>query len=498
VSENNENIPLGEMMRKLKKGSVQKRSSMSEGGERVTRADGSEAIRVKSNKRRSIQPKKEKEQKSNKRKVILIALAVALLLLSVISFSILLGYFNGNRFKSKVTETIVNVSGAEVELGKLDVSPASAKLSKINLKWSGEDTLIKNLKLKGINADYGILAFIGGGLGGSALGIQKADLVIEMCKNKPRLNTVPERPVDFKFGLYQCSELNIDFGRSSLWSFKKGSASYRVSDKNNDQFSIGGGDLKVPKLGDFEVQAGLVSFAANGAQVYLDLKSEGQAGRLNVDGMVGYTEGSPVDLKIGLKDYPLKDWIDSRARRFFSGEIQTGEGTLKMKLGDIESFDVTIKITSRLMRVNDFEFVKTLSEYLQKEYYIRPDFVDESKVTVNWAKGRVEFTEIDLVQDAQMRIKGSFGIDENDEMSGSLKVGLPVMVMPAMKGNFLKKVFSEDDGEYIWANVIIGGKASAPKDNLDEMLLNASIKESKIKGDEGVESLELKFKKLTE
>ena len=51
----------------------------------------------------------------------LILAAVILLLLSVISFIILLGYYNGNRFKTKVIETIVNVSGAEVKLGRLDV-----------------------------------------------------------------------------------------------------------------------------------------------------------------------------------------------------------------------------------------------------------------------------------------------------------------------------------------------------------------------------------------
>jgi len=495
VSEDNENIPLDEMMRKLKKGSVQKRSSRVAGGERVVRADGSEAIKVKSKKRRSIQSK---IKKGNKRKVILIAAAVALLLLSVISFSVLLGYFNGNRFKSKVTETIVNVSGAEVELGKLDVSPASAKLSKIDLKWSGKDTLIKTLKLKNIDADYGMLAFIGGGWGGSAVGIEKADLVIEMGKNNPHLNTVSERPVDFKFGLYQCSEVNLDFGENSLWSFKKGSVSYRVSNENNDQFSIDSGDLKVPKFGDFKVQAGLVSLNVDGAQVYLGLKSESQVGSVNVDGTVGYTEGSPVELKIELKDYPLKDWIDPRARRFFNGKIQTGKGILKMELGDMESFDIITKITSRLIRVNDFEFVKTISEHMQEEYYLKPDFVDESKMTMKWTKGRIEFTDIDLLQDAQMRIKGNFTIDENDQMSGTLKVGLPVMVISTKRGKVLKEVFSEDDGEYIWADVIISGKASTPRDNLDEMLQGASIKESKINGDKGDKLFELKFKKLTE
>jgi hypothetical protein len=497
VSENNEKIHLDEMIRKLKKSSVQKLSIKAEGGERVVRADGSEAIKVQSKKRRNIQPRKEKERKSNRLKVKLILAAVILLLLSVISFIILLGYFNGNRFKTKVIETIVNVSGAEVELSRLDVSPASAKLSTINLKWSEADTLIKNLKLKGISADYGMLAFIGGGWGGSAVGVESADLVLEMGKNNPRLNRAPARPVDFKFGLYQCSELNVNFGKGSLWSFKKGSVSYRVSDGNDDQFSVDNGNLKVPKFGDFKVQTGLVSLAADSAQVYLNLKSEDQMGDFNIDGVVGYSEGSPVDLNIELKDYSLKNWIDPRARRFFNGEIQTGKGTLKMKLGDIESFDITMKITSRLIRVNDFEFVRAISEYLQEEYYVKPDFVDESKMTMIWTKDKVIFTDIELLQDTQMRIRGNFMIDANDLMSGTLKVGLPAMVISTKRGAVLKEVFSEDDGEYIWADVIISGKSSTPRDNLDEMLKEASIKKSPVKVDAGAELFELKFNKLT-
>jgi hypothetical protein len=190
--------------------------------------------------------------------------------------------------------------------------------------------------------------------------------------------------------------------------------------------------------------------------------------------------------------------MDPRARRFFSGGIQTGKGTLKMKLGDIDSFDITTKITSRLIKVTDFDFIKTLGEYLQADYYLRPDFVGESKMTMLWTKGRIEFTDIDLLQEAQMRIKGNFIIDENDQLSGTLKVGLPVTVLSTKRGKVLKEVFSEDDGEYIWADVTIGGKASTPSDDLGEMLQAASIKESGIKDGEEIESPEQKFKRLTE
>ncbi|MGJ8658182.1 MAG: hypothetical protein ACSHX6_17190 [Akkermansiaceae bacterium] len=492
MSENNENIPLDEMMRSLKKGANQKRSSKIEGGERVVRADGSEAIKVKSKKRRTVQPKKEIEKKSNKRKVIFIAAAIGLILISVIGFSVLLGYFNGNRFKSKVNDTIANVTGATVELGKLDVSPASAKLTKVDLRWSGENSLVRSLKVEDINADYGVLAFVGGGWGGSAVGVARAELNLEMGKSNPRLNTKAERPLDFKFGLYQCSLLNVNFGEDSLWSFKNGSISYRVSQENDGQFSIDSGDLVIPSFGVFEVSNGLVNCELDGAQIYLGLESQEHHGIINVDGTTGYAEGSPIDLKVVLQNYSLREWVDPRVRRFLRGKIVSGEGTLKMKVGDVDSFNISTDLTTGVIAVSDFEFLKTVASLLEDDFYPNPRFDNQSKMTMKRTKRKIEFTKIDLIQDGQMRIKGEFTVDESNLMTGSFRVGLPVVLLSTKIGKELKSVFNDDDGEYIWAEVNLSGDVSLPKDDLDEQ-----FKEVAIKSGSQVPMFEQKFEELT-
>ena len=333
MSNNNKNMPLDEMMRNLKKGGHQKRSEKIEAGELVIRADGSEAIKVKSKKRRSVQPKEEAEKKSIKRKVIIIASLIGVLLLSVIAFSVLLGYFNGNRFKSKVNETIVNLSGADVELGKLDVSVDSAKLTKIDLSWPAGSTVLKNVRLEGVNADYGVLAFIGAGWSGSAVGVERAEIELEMEQEKPGLNTKLERPVDFKFDLYQCPILDIDFGEGSLWSLKGGAASYRQSEEGEGQFSLDAGRFTIPVFGVFNVRNGLLNFKSNQAELYLGLESEDHSGVINLDGTSGYAKGDLVELKTDLEDYSLNEWVDPKVRRFLSGRILSGEGTFKMKVG---------------------------------------------------------------------------------------------------------------------------------------------------------------------
>lgn len=477
MSENNDNIPLDEMMRNLKKVAHQKQSRKVEGGELVVRADGSEAIKVKSKKRRSVQPKKEIEKKNAKRKVMLIAGVIGLVILSFIAFSVLLGYFNGNRFKSKLSETIANVSGADVELGKVDVNPASAKLSKIDLKWSDPDSLLKSLVLDRVNAHYGVLAFLGGGWHGSAVSIEKAELNVEMGKSNPKLSSKSERPVDFEFGLYQCLALDVDFGKGSLWDFKNGSVAYRVSDELDDQLSIDDGELTIPTFGEFSVKNGLVSFDSDSAQVFLTIESSEHAGIISVDGSVGYTEGSQIELKTQLQNYSLREWIDPRARRFFNGEITSGEGTLKMKLGDMDSFDITTEVSTKEVGISDFEFINTLAQLLvEDDYYANPKFTDQSKMAVSRKQSKIEFSGIDLIQNEHMRIKGDVAIDESNLISGSIRVGLPVVLVSSKRGEVLKSVFSDDDGEYIWAEVNLGGEASQPSDDLDEQFKAAAIK----------------------
>ncbi len=485
-------MPLDEMMRNLKKGANQKRSEKIEAGELVVRADGSEAIKVKSKKRRSVQPKEESEKKSIKRKVVIIAGVIGVLLLSVITFSVLLGYFNGNRFKSKVSETIVNISGADVELGKLDISADSAKLTKIDLNWLGGSTVLKSLRLEGVNADYGVLAFIGTGWSGSTVGVERAELKLEMEQSNPRLNTNIERPVDFKFDLYQCSILDVDFGKGSLWDFKGGMASYRQSEEGEGQFSVDGGKFTVPMFGVFNVKNGLLSFKPNQAELYLGLESEDHSGILNLDGTCGYTKGDLVELKTDLQDYSLNEWVDPKVRRFLSGKILSGEGTFKVNVGDIDSFDILTKLKMRELRVNDFEFISTIAQLLEDSSYTSPVFRGKSTLIMRRSKGVSAFTDIDLKQKSLMRIKGNFRIDENNLMTGSLKVGLPVMVLATKNGKEIKKVFAEDDGEYVWADVNLGGEVSLPADDLDEQFKSQLIK----RGDQ-VPSFERKFEDLT-
>jgi hypothetical protein len=477
VSKNNNNIPLDEMITDLKQGAYQKKSRNVEDGELVTRADGSKAIRKKSRKRRTDQPKKEIEKKNTKRKILLIVSAIGLLVLLAITYTFLLGYYNGNRFKSKLNDTLTSVSGADVELGKLDVNPSSAKLSKIGLQWSSSESLLKSLNLDRITAQYGILGFAGVRWSGDTVTIGKGELKLEMGSNSPKLVRSSDKPLDIDFNVYQCLDLSVDFGDDSLWKFDKGSINYRVSEELESQLSIDDGDLVVPNFGEFEVRSGLLSFSDEHTDIYLSLEQTGHSGIISVDGTVGYTEGSKIDLKTKLQKYPLGEWIDPRARRFIQGQISSGEGSFEMIVGEVNSYKTKTEASSKLIEIKGFEFINTLAQILvDDDYYSNPRFISKSSLAINRTNNRIEFSDVDLVQDGQMKIQGNFIIDDANLLSGNLRIGIPIMLLSEKEANSLKAVFKENGDEYIWTEVNLGGDVTQPRDDLDEQFKAAEIR----------------------
>ena len=480
MSENNDNISLDEMMRNLKRGEVKKKAVDIESGKRVVRADGSEAIKVRTKKRRSVQPKEEAEQKSAKRKIILIVSVISLLLLSMIAYSVFLGYYNGSKFKSDMHQSVVNISGANAEIGTLDVGSTTSSLSKIQLTWNDEGSVLKEFNLSTLVADWGVLDMVSGGFGNSTVGILDADLKIELSDSFSNLNISNERPFDYPFSLYQCSLLNIDFGGSPHWSFENGSVSYRPNKEESGnfkgQFSVDRGDFKIPIFGEFKVRNGLIELDRQQAKVYLGLESEEYGGKINIDGVSGYVRNSSVDFKTKIKDYVLKGLLEPKTRRFFHGHVESGEGIFKMNIGDLDGFEMSSKLIMRDVRLTDFPFIRSLADLVVEGHYANPALSDKLSMTLRRSKKVTEFVDIDFKQEDFMWLKGDLSINELNLVNGELKLGIPVTFLSGKNGKLLRSVFADDDGEFIWTTVKISGDLSVPKDDFSQQVNKFTIK----------------------
>ncbi len=466
------------MMQNLKRGSDNKdiRSAnpdLAKDGVMVTRADGSKALKVKSRKRRSTQPKKEKEKKNTRNKVILLCSSLFMLLLAGIAFVITLSYYNGNKFSEKVVTTIESKSGAEVKVGGLALSPAKASMKQLTFDWVSPNSVIDSLKLDSLDAGYGIFSFIGGSWSGPEVLADSGEMKLYMLDAPDQISPSGETPVEFSFDTYKCNKLTATIGEQNDWLVTNTQANFSIDANGGKQVYLYGGELKAPLFEDHKIKSGVIEIKQTYADLSLVLQPENGDGTISLAGEVGYRNASKISLVTKFSNVAMSGWVDLKTKRFMHGEITKGEGFFKMKLGDIESKEILTHVESDKIGVSTFAFVETLSLEMKDSFYSRPSFTSGSKFSMNWLKDKVVFSDIKLVETSQMELKGSFEVHKSGDIKGEMKIGIPIVSLSPLEVRRLKKIFKEDDGDLLWTDITIGGTLASPTDDLSDQFARA-------------------------
>ena len=125
-----------------------------EDGELVTRADGSQAIRVRKKKRRTRQPHKEERRNQLRARMFQVSGALILLLLAI--------FAAGSRHRLRQQRAVPRKAGrtksrrstgAEAELRQFRMNPSTANASGLTLTWP-QGNVLETLTLRGIKAEH--------------------------------------------------------------------------------------------------------------------------------------------------------------------------------------------------------------------------------------------------------------------------------------------------------------------------------------------------------
>ena len=478
MSENEENISLDEMMKNLKRDDRRAKAAELGEGELVTRSDGSKALKVKTRKRRSEQTKKSSSSKSMKRKLIALGSLVTLLILAGIGFAFLLGYYNGTRFNAKLKQAITANTGAEAELSTMQVSVSRAKIGKLKLDWQGELGLIKSIEAKSLNADYSGFSFLGGGWTGSELAASTVNVKLNLVDSQPAFNLTSGPSVDYAFRVYLSPIVNVDFAGSSEWEISETAVEVQKNEAGEQQVYINGGGFKTP-MGSFRIKNGLLKFDGSKANINLRVTPLDSNGSIKFVGDVGYVKGSPILLNTDFEKIALASWIDPSTKRFFDGEITRGNGTISFQLGDTKRVNISTKVISNSIQLDQFAFISELDVRLSDKYFNKPNFTNGSSARVIWSPDVTKVTEINLVEEAKLKVKGQFQIKkQTGALSGQFQLGIPFETIERTKLALFREVFDRSEGHFVWATIQLSGSVTSPKDNL-EAQFKAAIKKFK-------------------
>lgn len=470
-----EHVSIDEMMDHLKRrGNREGHSATSEehqeklrNGKVVVRSDGSKAIKVRSRRRRTNQQKKEPEKSQAKRNIIVVGALIVLLLVGGVAYTMLLAYYNGNAFHDKVVDSIEKESGAEVELGSMEVGLVHAKASNAILTW--DDFIIKKIKLEHLNAGYGISAFVGGGWSGKEITAAKATVNLDMVKDVETINR-SKGALDANFQKIRSSKSAVRFGKSTKWWINDTALSLELKGDSYQRLHLDGGEFKSALREDLKISSGSIDFNENSCDVILRLGQEKSAGSILLEGEVGYVEGSEVKMEMKLDSVTLAPFLNSGLRRLFDGKVSAEIANLSMKVGDDSVEQFTINVNEGELEMKEFAFLNELKHVMENAYFTDTFYFSQSQAVIQKKDGKVSFTDLKLEED-KMSVTGNVTVSEDGTVSGLLKVGIAYEVLSdSSNAEKLETIFTERVGGYAWADANIRGVLGRPKDDLADKL----------------------------
>lgn len=470
-SQGTEHYSPEEMMARLKRNERQKRQSKSsnEGGELVTREDGTQVVKVRRRKRRSKQPEKTKKKTSPKIKWAILGSVVGIILLLIIGTIFIIAKYNSSSFKKETEANITNLSGAShAELTQMRVTPVSAKAKKVELSWD-QHSFLKSAVFHHLEADILATSFVSSDWIGEEIVASQAKVFLQAPTSSVEADNDPVLS-PYKFESYRCNQLDLCFGTDksapkiagmqvSLWTLPDGRSQIVF---NNGRMLIGGW----PEL---SIASGIATLNRTDTEIEALLEAnETHKGELMIKGRIKKDTSKPVVLDVKAKDYPIQELLGKGLGRIIQGEITSDMGALRYKYNEPikDALSFIMPFHSTEIRMTELPMFSDLKDLTGDTQYVRPIFNDCSGTMMRTSEG-VTIDNIDFKSTSVITLTGKISVSAKGKMSGSLTVGLPRRLFDETK---VPTGFSgPHDGVYT-ARVTISGTIHNPYDNLNELL----------------------------
>lgn len=491
-----EKYSIDEIMERLKASP----SENPEDGELVTRADGSQAIRVRKRKRRTAQPHKEQSLRSRRSRIIQVALALSLVILAVLTIGAGVIYANSKPFREGLVEKIGKSSGAKADLAQFRMNPQTANAASLTLDWPAGNVL-KNLFLRGVNAEVFPTSFFGKSMNGEEVTFGESTLALQLPKQGESLRFTAasegELPINFKRYRAPVFNLRLDGQDGSIFALWKTEASLSAQTATGlPQLRLYRGELGVKGWPKLRMDRSLIEFRGNEINIVgLRLQHEtDDRGALAFSGTIApYQPEKLSSLSVSIESFPITGIAGPSLGRLVYGRVDSVSSTksnyLSFKPSDDASpvMEVAFGVTpTATIELQGFPFLLALSQLLDgDEWFQKPVFESDATGVILREKGTVSFRNLNFENKARMAVRGDLSLAANQSLSGTLKIGIPETMIP--KGSRLLSILGPMQDGFRWVDVKIGGSATAPTDNFKDIYAQSEPPREKTPGGLGPE-----------
>jgi hypothetical protein len=476
-----ENFSIDEIIDRLK--NSQNEDPLSD-GELVTRADGTQAIRVRRRKRRSHQPHKDERKRRRHTRMIQVSAVLLVILVGAFTFGSAIIYANSVPFRQKILRIIGTSSGAEVKIEQFRVNPARALAGRVILKWP-EGNALRELTLRTASADISPLSFLGKSLVGSEITFNQGALNLSAPQAGEPLRVLPPGTgsKQLHFDRYVIPKLQVIFGNSpqpvlmlqdSEASFEPKYASARP------QLLLNRGEIVFRGWPKTRLDRAHIEFRGNEVDIVgMRLFHQGHnRGIMELEGTVfPYALDRPSVLSVRMDSYPIAGIAGAEMERLISGTLSTvplpKSNYLSFKCGSEGDATLSLSfqnLSPRPLEIRGFPFLMNLARVMEDNWYERPVFEVEATGALLRTSSYVTLKELDLQNKDRMAVRGRLTLTSDRHLSGELRIGIAPAMVETCPDRRLHVLAGPVEDGFRWFTLKIDGSPTVPKDNFLALL----------------------------
>lgn len=459
-----------------------------EDGELVTRADGSQAIKVRKRKRRTQQPHKEERKHHHRIRMVQVAVVLALLLAAIVGAGTAIVYANSAPFREQLLRNLAQSSGARAAVEQFRMSPTTANAEQVSLAWPDGNAL-GSLTLRKVRANISPLSFLGQALTGDEVTCGDASLNLRFpLAGKPMRDApAPGGNLPVRFESYATSRAAMLLGdpAAPLVRLQDAEGSfYPVGPNGHAQLLLNRGDITISGWPKLRMDRSHIEFRGTDIDVVVMrlLHETDNRGVFELAGTISpHAAGRSSLLAIRLEAYPLSGIAGPELARLVAGRIDTTDSSKANLLTIIpgENPDASLAIAfhnslTSSFDLNGFPFLLGLARALRDPWFERPVFESDVSGVLRRAQGHVALSDLSMETKGRMAMRGSLTLNADHSLSGHLVVGLADAMIKSSKLATLDTLFESPKEGFRWLTLQIGGTASAPTDDFRQLVDNAS------------------------
>lgn len=465
-------------------------------GELVTRSDGSQAIKVRKRKRRSVQPHKEAAKKAVRLRAFQVSSVVILIILLGLTFGGLIIYANSAPYRASLLSKFNSASGANTEFHQVRVTPTGTNAARVNFDWPSGN-IIRHFAVTEVRAQALLGGIVGGHWGVNEISAKTGVLHVAAAEPGQPVRFHPKTagssPVSFERLSVASTDVVVGSdSHPSLEILGTEATFYPQAQQDTPSIRLVGGKVKVPQWPLFRLDRALVEVHGSRLDfVTLRLLHElDTTGTIELSGQISPDSiGKGQKLGVKLSSFNLNGIAGTSLGHLVAGRVDSrgpeSENQLAFSSSD-PSGKLTVAFASApntFPKLNNFRFLGSLWKITENAWFKDPVFHDGCTGILHRENGIARISDLNMLAKTQLSVTGELAVQPNDVLSGTLQIGLPEATIVGAKNPKVAAVFTEARDGFRWVTLTISGTASRPVDNFEEIAGNAPSSDNSPSGD---------------